>query len=68
MLGISIALNSLSTHSICTAGFVAIAACIGLGFASIQTLGRITWLAWIGVFGIMTASKLPAHSYPRTLI
>lgn len=57
MLGISIAFNALSTHGACTAVFVAVAAILGLGFASIQTLGRITWLAWVGVFGIMTASE-----------
>lgn len=62
MLGISIAFNALSTHGACTAVFVAVAAILGLGFASIQTLGRITWLAWVGVFGIMTASESPAQS------
>ncbi|KAI0975085.1 putative amino acid transporter [Xylaria arbuscula] len=52
---ISICLNSVSTHGACTAIFVAIAAIIGFAFSSIQTLGRITWLAWIGLVGILTA-------------
>ncbi|QSZ29121.1 hypothetical protein DSL72_003631 [Monilinia vaccinii-corymbosi] len=55
MLSISIALNALSTHAACTAVFVAVAAIFAFFFASIQTLGRITWLAWIGVAGIITA-------------
>lgn len=57
MLSISIALNALSTHGTCTAVFVAVAAIIAFIFASIQTLGRITWLAYIGVVGIMSASE-----------
>ncbi|KAJ2989167.1 hypothetical protein NUW58_g3605 [Xylaria curta] len=55
MLGISIALNAVSTHGTCTAVFVAVAAIVGFGLSSIQTLGRITWLAWIGLAGILTA-------------
>ncbi|KAG2171104.1 hypothetical protein JADG_010843 [Aureobasidium aubasidani] len=55
MLSISIAFNALSTHGACTAIFVAVAAVIGFLFASIQTLGRITWLAWVGVGGIITS-------------
>jgi hypothetical protein len=57
MLGLSIALNSVSTHATCTAVFVAVAAIAGIGFASIRTLGRISWLAWIGLVAIITASK-----------
>ncbi|KAF4548475.1 Transmembrane amino acid transporter-like protein 10 [Elsinoe fawcettii] len=55
MLGISIALNSLSTHGTCTAVFVAVAALAGFALSSIQTLGKITFVAWIGLFGILTA-------------
>ncbi|KAJ8061171.1 hypothetical protein OCU04_010244 [Sclerotinia nivalis] len=55
MLSVSIALNALSTHATCTAVFVAVAAIIAYIFASIQTLGKITWLAWIGVAGIITS-------------
>lgn len=56
MLGISIGLNSVSTHAACTAIFVAVAAIVGMGLGSIQTLGRISWLAWVGVGCIITAS------------
>lgn len=57
MLSISISLNALSTHSICTAGFVAIAAVIGFGLGSIQTLGQVTWMAWGGVSCIVTSCE-----------
>ncbi|KAB8226425.1 transmembrane amino acid transporter protein-domain-containing protein [Aspergillus novoparasiticus] len=55
MLGVSISLNAVSTHGACTAIFVAVAAIIGFMLASIQTLGRISWMAWVGLFGILTA-------------
>ncbi|KAH7397463.1 transmembrane amino acid transporter protein-domain-containing protein [Pyrenochaeta sp. MPI-SDFR-AT-0127] len=55
MLGIATALNALSSHGACTAVFVAVAAIIGFGLGSIQTLGRISWLAWFGVVSILSA-------------
>ncbi|KAM5349168.1 hypothetical protein ACJ41O_008991 [Fusarium nematophilum] len=55
MLGISIGLNAVSTHGACTAVFVAVAAIMGFGLSSIRTLGRISWLAWLGLVCIMTA-------------
>ncbi|CAG9974770.1 unnamed protein product [Clonostachys byssicola] len=55
LLGISIGLNSVSTHAACTAVFVAVAAVLGFGFSSIRTLGRIGWLAWVGLICIMTS-------------
>ncbi|KAH7142878.1 transmembrane amino acid transporter protein-domain-containing protein [Dactylonectria estremocensis] len=48
LLGVSIALNAISEHGTCTAGFVASAAILSFMFASIRTLGQISWLAWIG--------------------
>lgn len=55
MLGISIALNAVSMHGACTAVFVAVAAIIGFGLASIRTLGRISWLAWVGLVCLLAA-------------
>ncbi|KAI2787960.1 hypothetical protein POX_f08342 [Penicillium oxalicum] len=55
MLGISIGLNAVSSHATCTAVYVAVAAAIAFVFASIQTLGRISWLAWVGLFAILTS-------------
>lgn len=62
MLGISTALNALSSHGACTAVFVAVAAIAGFGLGSIQTLGKISWLAWIGVVSILSASKYSTKS------
>jgi hypothetical protein len=56
MLGISISLNAVSTHGTCTATFVAVAAIVGFMLSSIQTLGRISWVAWVGLFCILTSS------------
>ncbi|CEJ62454.1 hypothetical protein PMG11_10951 [Penicillium brasilianum] len=53
MLSVSIALNALSMHAVCTAIFVAIAAIITVVFSSIRTLGRISWLAWVGAVCII---------------
>ncbi|KAF2152905.1 hypothetical protein K461DRAFT_224969 [Myriangium duriaei CBS 260.36] len=55
MLSLSIALNALSVHGTCTAVFVFVAFLAAFLLGSIQTLGRITWLAWLGLFGIMTS-------------
>ncbi|KAL2688982.1 hypothetical protein Neosp_003032 [[Neocosmospora] mangrovei] len=55
MLGISIGLNAISVHGTCTAVFVAVAAISGFLLASIRTLGRISWLAWVGLAFILTS-------------
>lgn len=55
MLGVSIGLNALSTHGACTAIFVAIAAIIGFVFASVRTLGRLSWLAWVGTACVLVS-------------
>lgn len=70
ILGISIGLNAVSTHGACTAVFVAIAAIIGFIFSSVRTLGKITWLAWIGLPCILIAGELPKplHTRPALLI
>lgn len=65
MLSISIGLNAVSTHGACTAVFVAVAAIAGFLCGSIQTLGRISWLAWVGLTSIVTASE---SSYSPRLI
>ncbi|KAM0434694.1 hypothetical protein ACHAQK_008610 [Fusarium lateritium] len=55
MLSISIGFNAVSTHAACTAVFVAIAAILTFLCASIRTLSKVSWLAWIGLVCIMTA-------------
>ncbi|CAG8145210.1 unnamed protein product [Penicillium salamii] len=49
ILGLSIGLNAVSTHGLCTVVFAVIAAILGFATASVRTLGRITWLAWVGL-------------------
>lgn len=60
MLSVSIGLNAVSGHGTCTAVFVGVAGLIGLGLASIQTLGRISLLAWLGLICIMASSQYNA--------
>lgn len=57
ILGLSIGLNAVSTHATCTAVFAAVAAILGCAMASIRTLGRITWLAWVGLPCILAAGE-----------
>lgn len=57
MLGISIGLNAVSSHGACTAGFVVAAAVVGFSLASIRTLGRISWIAWVGLVCILVSSE-----------
>jgi hypothetical protein len=57
MLSLSIGLNALSEHGACTAIFVAVAFILVFVLSSIRTLGRITWLAIIGVVAIIVAGK-----------
>ncbi|KAF5254295.1 hypothetical protein FANTH_897 [Fusarium anthophilum] len=55
MLGVSVALNAISDHALCTWAFVIVAAISTGLLSSIRTLGRIGWIAWVGVAGIMIA-------------
>lgn len=61
MLGISIGLNAVSDHAVCTAVYVVIAFIVTFILGSIQTLGRISWIAWLGLICILTSSKLPCY-------
>ena len=58
-IGLSTCFNAISSHGACTAIFVAVAAIIGFIFGSIQTLGRISWLAWVGITSIVGSSGYP---------
>lgn len=56
IVGVSTALNAVAAeHRICTAAFVAIAAVCGFLMCSIRTLGKISWLGWVGLISIMAA-------------
>lgn len=65
MLSISVALNALSSHAVCTAVFVAVAAVVGFGIGSIRTLDRIGFLAWIGTVCIITSGETCQHAFPH---
>jgi hypothetical protein len=57
LISTSIALNAVSTHGTCSAVFTAVAAICTFLLASIRTLNKISWLAWIGTASILIASK-----------
>ena len=59
LLSTSIGLNAVSAHGTCTAVFVAVAAIASFGLASIRTLGKIQWTAWVGLGCILTAGGYP---------
>ena len=64
MLGVSFALNAVSLHGTCTAVFVVVSALIAFGLASIRTLGKISWLAWVGMASIAASSRLLSSLAP----
>ncbi|KAL1405714.1 hypothetical protein Q8F55_007384 [Vanrija albida] len=55
MVGVSVALNAVSTHGACTAIFIFVAALAGILCASIRTLGKVAWLGWVGLVSILLA-------------
>lgn len=55
LLGASIALNSITNHGTCTAVFVAVATVVTFILASIRTLGKVSWLGWLGLGSILAA-------------
>jgi hypothetical protein len=57
MISTSIALNAVSAHGTCSAVFTAVAAISTFILASIRTLNKISWLAWIGTASILIASE-----------
>ena len=57
MLSISIALNTISAHGTCTAVFVAVAAICVFILSSIRTLGKMAWVAQVGLVSIMAGSR-----------
>jgi len=63
MLSLSISLNAVSTHIVCNAVFVAVAAIVGFMLGSIQTLSQITWLAWIGLTCVVTSCESCLHLF-----
>ncbi|CAK9780360.1 hypothetical protein CC85DRAFT_287903 [Cutaneotrichosporon oleaginosum] len=55
MVGVTTAFNAVTTHATCTAVWMVVVFVVSFGFASIRTLGNITWLAWPAFFSILSA-------------
>ncbi|RJE21007.1 hypothetical protein PHISCL_06653 [Aspergillus sclerotialis] len=55
LLSTSIGLNAVSAHGTCTAVFVAVAAIASFLLASVRTLGKIKFTAWIGLVSVFVA-------------
>jgi hypothetical protein len=55
IVGATIGLNAVSAHATCTAVFVAVATILGFLLASVRTLGKVSWLGWIGLISILAA-------------
>jgi amino acid permease len=64
LLSISIALNAVSSHAVCTVVFVVVGAIAVFSLASIQTLAHLSYLGWIGLASIMGASTSPTLLLP----
>jgi hypothetical protein len=58
MVGVTTALNAVSTHGTCTAVFMIVVFIVSFGCATIRTLGNITWLGWVGLMSILSAGEL----------
>lgn len=54
-VGVSTALNAVSSHGACTAVFVVVSAIAGFLLGSIRTLGKVSWIGWVGIFFIMAS-------------
>ncbi|RDK41226.1 hypothetical protein M752DRAFT_217709 [Aspergillus phoenicis ATCC 13157] len=55
LLSTSIGLNAVSDHGTCTAVFVGVSAVASFALASIRTLAKIKWAAWVGVGSVFIA-------------
>lgn len=55
MVGVTTALNAVSTHATCTAVWMVVVFVVSFAAASIRTLGNITWLGWVGLISILSA-------------
>ena len=54
-LSFSIALNAITLHATCTQVFVVVGVIICYGFSCIQTLGKVSYIGWVGLVSIITS-------------
>ena len=57
MVSTSIGLNAVSAHGVCTAVFMVVAFAAAWTLGSIRTLGKMTWVAWVGVGSVFIAGE-----------
>ncbi|KAH8885802.1 hypothetical protein GQ53DRAFT_658937 [Thozetella sp. PMI_491] len=55
VIGLSVAFNALSDHSICTVWFAFIGMILMTAAASVRTLRNVGWLTWVGFFSLVIA-------------
>lgn len=55
IIGVSTALNALSTHALCTVWWTLIAAVVVTAAASVRKFHQIGWLTWVGFSSIFVA-------------
>lgn len=64
LLSTSIGLNAISAHGTCTAVFVAVAAIASFALGSVRTLGKMKWIAWVGLACVFVAGRYTClHGY-----
>ncbi|KAF2164280.1 hypothetical protein M409DRAFT_67845 [Zasmidium cellare ATCC 36951] len=54
-ISVATGLDALSDHGVCNAVFIGVAAACGFFLASIETLSKISWIAWCGIFSILVS-------------
>ncbi len=54
-LSFSIALNAITLHGTCTQVFVVVGVIICYGFSCIQTLGKVSYIGWVGLVSIIVS-------------
>lgn len=55
MLGLTIALNAVSSHATCTVVFSVVSYIVITCIASIRKISHLAWVTWVGFFSIVVA-------------
>lgn len=55
ILGVSVALNAISDHTICTQWFSTVATIVVAIAASVRKFEKIAWLTWLGFVSVFTS-------------
>ncbi|ESK89001.1 neutral amino acid permease [Moniliophthora roreri MCA 2997] len=55
ILGVSVALNALSSHATCTVWFSLVSTVFVIGAASIRKFHDLAWLTWVGTLSVFVA-------------